>query len=403
MDNQPQQPTPQFVPQPQVPQQPQFQPQSVPPVSPVPPTPPVQPTQQPYVPPQQNQFVTPPMPPQEPRRSSKAPLAFVVLLIFVGLGVGAYFLTSKEKTDSASVVTTVKQLQANGTLESKLTSLNKDDLLLGAVYATSTQQVQHLVSESSTLPSPDSSSFLGRRTGDATIDYASKKFSLTFISKSSPTEKGIFATRCVDGQSYTYLDLGIANLKPKWEVEDSSGGTNSACDYSHINVTLETTDGFNSGGMNATQAQTFTNALQGLMSRGILTADSASIDTHANKKYLKLAAHITPKNNNASKTWYGTQELMFAFKKTGIDPGAHPYRTAGVISAGMKITLYLDPSTMLPAYAEYRTDTGYDKNNKPQTASSFNGYNLTRVQYTFGGSVPTLTTANAPQDIKLSW
>jgi len=330
-------------------------------------------------------------------------LVFTVVAMAIGVLVYLRFFTTPKADYQGAIQAVQKSIQTNGKLiNADLQAIDKTNLFLAGMYSTSRQPIQHLISSHDSL---DSAKGLGgkeqypKHVFDATFNYSSKELNLTHQVLAVAHDPTLSFNRCVDGQQYSFYDIKVRS-NVTWQSDDNE---NDYCDVSKPGSRLGINDGLNSGGLTQDQADNF---IQSIFSQtGLVQVGDVSLATRDSRQYIKIKARITPvkKIIDGKASYHGTQALMWAFNETGLDPLKHPYSVYGINSAGMNIIEYLDPATMLPAYAEYAKDTGLEDNGKARATSVDNMYDLHRVQYDFGGSVARGSVDTTPTSILLSW
>ncbi len=330
-------------------------------------------------------------------------LVFVLVASAIGVLVYMRFFTTPKADYTGATHAVQKSMQVNGRVtDSDLQAIDKTDLFLAGMYAASRQPIQHLISAHDSLES--AKGFKGKEQYpkhlfDATFNYSSKELNLTHQVLAVANDPTLSFNRCVDGQQYSFYDIKVRN-NVTWQ---SDGKDNDYCDTSETGARLGINDGLNSGGLNQEQADRFIQSI--FKQTGLVQVGDVSLTTRDSKQYIKIKAQIVPvkKLIDGKTSYHGTQALTWAFNDTGLDSLQHPYSIYGINSASMTITEYLDPATMLPAYAEYVKDTGLENNGKARATSVDNTYDLHRVQYDFGGNVSRGSVDAAPTPILLSW
>ena len=330
-------------------------------------------------------------------------LVFTLVAIAIGVLVYLRFFTTPKADYTGAIKAVQESIQTNGRLmNDDLQAIDRTNLFLAGMYSTSRQPIQHLISAHDSLDPAKSlkgKELYPKHVFDATFNYSSKELNLTHQVLAVANDTTLSFNRCVDGQQYSFYDIKVRN-NVTWQ---SDGSDNDYCDVSKTGARLGINDGLNSGGLSQEQADKFMQAI--FNQTGLVQVDDVSLVTRDSKDYIKIKARIAPvqKVINNKTSYHGTQALMWAFNETGLDSLKHPYSIYGINSTSMHITEYLDPATMLPAYAEYAKDTGLDDKGKPRTWSVDNTYDLHRVQYDFGGSVSRGSVDAAPTPILLSW
>ncbi|MEO3867919.1 hypothetical protein ABGB18_03720 [Nonomuraea sp. B12E4] len=116
------------------------------------------------------------------------------------------------------------------------------------------------------------------------------------------------------------------------------------------------------------------------------------------KQYVRMVVDYKPVLR--SGLYIGAQVLMWSFKTTGLDPSTHPYSYDGAMGSGYHEVTYLDPATLLPAYAEIEQTPVLDDNGKPRSDS---GWHKVRVEYHQPGKLPKMKATGVPTPPKLTW
>lgn len=346
--------------------------------------------------------VGPHKPHKQPRKFKSVGFGLLVFtLLAVALSAVLYVQFFKKPTAhySKAISMVAESLKTNGVLTNHdLQAINKTDLFLAGMYTTAHQSVQHLISEDYSLEaSPRGRAVDPKQLFDATYDYNSHTLNLTH-QIASANNHSLSSDRCVDGHPYSYYDTSLrANIG--WK---DMGKADDYCNLDKL-ARYSINDGLNAGGMTNAQANTFVQSI--FAQTGLLRVGNVDLTTHNGKQYIKITAKITPvkKVIDGKPSWYGAQALMWAFNDTGLDVAKHPYLTLGSKSAGLGITQYIDPVTMLPVYAEYLKDTGLDSHGRPVSPTLENSYDIYRIQYEFGGTVPRGSVDSAPDPITISW
>lgn len=192
---------------------------------------------------------------------------------------------------------------------------------------------------------------------DAAIDYTSKKYT---YDENTYSNLGVFQTRCIDKKQYNFNATSLTT-SPSWQP--ASDSTN--CDLNVVAMHLN--DGLNAGGLTSEQADNFIRKIRG---QGMLEVNNVSLATNKDKKYLKVDATVTPKDQGKN-VYAGMQLFMNAFQATGLDADKHPYTYFGAGGEGATIQYYVDLSTQLPVYAVMKSTPAFDKSGKPQVSTSW--------------------------------
>lgn len=336
---------------------------------------------------------------KRPRRKFIVMTALVLALVISGAAFFAAPLFNKNSngsTGDASVADLAKQGKLTAAVVAKL---NVRTYLQNTMTAMAAQQTQHLIQEVATMIAANTrpENFLTLDLSDTTYNYKTKALYILTQHEQSEAVPNPFYTTCFNGQTYSYTPIGAQQA---WKADAAYSG----CDPLQAAMTRAIADGTNTGGLSAEQAKTFVDAIFNTTPKDVMKVTSATLTTHNNRQYIKLRAQLKAVDVGAADqpNWQGQTFVANAFKKTGVKNW--PYYADGVDSAGRGITMYVDPATGLPAYAEYLTDTGIEvKTGKAQPVSNDNRYRLIRVQYEFGGAVPKASVSQLPNAIAISW
>lgn len=219
----------------------------------------------------------------------------------------------------------------------------------------------------------------GKRTDQYTmfnvvVDYRTKTYS---YSDDAYSNIGVIKTRCIDGQQYTYNGSKLVATAGWQPASDST-----TCKPSVVATRMS--DGVNSGGLTEKQADAFVKAIN--KSQSLSVSDLTTVEK-GGKHYLKLAVTVTPKQQ-ASKVYWGMQNFMSAFQATGVNAEKHPYTYFGPANAGMKMSYYVDPATLLPVYAQFDQTEGINEAGQKVTPKT---WGQRSVEYAFPKEVTALT------------
>ncbi|HSW74944.1 MAG TPA: hypothetical protein VLG16_03670 [Candidatus Saccharimonadales bacterium] len=342
------------------------------------------------------------------RRKFRIMVALIVLLICFSAGLYVFTLLSKNKNgagtqggaktimDARSVATLAKQGKLTAATVAKMDARTYLEQTMNTVAQ---QPVQHLTQDISDMIAANTrpKDFLSLETSDTTYNYKTGELGILFEHQYSDIAAYKYFMTCFGGKNYVYVPSGNNN----WQQTDGQ----NTCDPLLPTVRRLITDGTNIGGLNNVQANAFTNALFAANPKGVVSASAAQLATHNGKQYIKVQGKINPVNFGTASApkWQGQSFVQSAFNATGLDINKYPYYADGIGTSGRTITMYIDPITVLPVYAEYVTDTGVDSSGKPRLPIIGDLYRLVRVQYSFGGSVPKTSVSQMPGDITLAW
>lgn len=334
--------------------------------------------------------------------------AALVLLLMVAAVAVLLFASGGSKSQYDKATSQISQsLATNGKVtDADLVLIDKTDLFLASANAMARQPVHHLVSETIGVGALNGKMAGDHvETADATFDYRNKDLNLTSQNRYISAPNVLDFNRCVDGVAYAYYDLQVRS-NVQWERAETAG-PDEGKDYCPLSgyAGVAIADGVNAGGLTTVQSNTFVQEIYKYASKGLLRISDAGLTERNSQQYIRLKAEIGwVQENIGGSRQSGMEYFMRAFKATGLNPQQHPYTTLNASSDKVRITTYIDPQTMLPAYAEYLTDIGIDgKTGDLRPATEENPYTLRRVQYGFGGSVVRGTVDSEPQPIKLSW
>lgn len=327
---------------------------------------------------------------QQGKKSSRLKRILIILLavfVLTGIAIAVYMYLPKLRSSQATSGenSQLKNLAKSGSSLSstELAKLDKTNLFYGVFKHAAQQQVVHTkraiyFSDKANDYTPADTIY------DTYFDYASKKYSFDSdsVGQGLPDKH-----RCIGEQEYYIL----RDFNSTWQTSDSS----TSCSFKSVG-NYNANDGLNAAGLTAAQADVFAASIR--KRTGLLTVNSAELKKHNNKNYVMFDVTITPIKLSDGMYW-GLQNFMWSFKATGLDPEKQPYTYAGAGGDGLRFHYYVDPATQLPVYGQFDTTSVLDKNGKPTNASSFD---YVHVEYSYGGSVPTLTL-NDTDAIKLDW
>lgn len=341
---------------------------------------------------------------QPPKRSRKG-LVLVLLIVIVVAAVGTYFGLKKPTTtgngtaanggtgSSSQFASQLSMLAKDG---GKITSgdLDKFDktALFFAVFKNAAMQnVVHVTSDAYEGSSPtDQSTRAYEFLHDSTFNYKTKQLALV-------SQSGDYTNECVNGTEYEYsetFDASTGSTGNSW-----APSANNTCDMSDYAGYIN--DGINTGGLSASQAQTY---VAGLASAsGLISVKSMSLTTHAGAPYVRMVVTVSPIQVEIDGTsgYEGMGVIGGWLKQAGINLTTWPYQSVGTIATGAQLIYYINPATQLPAYSQISLTYSRDDNTGKQVPNQI--YDFQDTQYAFGGSVTAPSTTAAPQTIKLSW
>jgi hypothetical protein len=326
-------------------------------------------------------------------------LIVVVCVVVLGLAVALFFILHNKKSSVGSSNTNSTAQSSQATTQLSLLSQYGSHLQAGDLSKFDKQALFYAVFKSAAMQTVVNSAndrYQGTSAQDQTsrslefLHQASFNYQTKDLSLSMSDAQGSYNTRCIKGQWYTYDDVNAM----AWTKNTSSTGSDCTADSYVYNIN----DGVNTGGLSASQAQTFVSAIQN--SSGLVSVDTISYVTHGGAPFIRLVVTIHPVNTGANG-YQGLGVFLGAFQKNSLSPQTWPYSTIGSLATGAKLIYYINPATQLPAYSQvgltyYVSDsTGQQLPNRT--------YDFQDTVYSFGGSVPTLPTTDKPQPIKLSW
>jgi hypothetical protein len=198
-------------------------------------------------------------------------------------------------------------------------------------------------------------------------NYQTKKF---IHAEDEQSPAGVHKTRCVNGQEFTMPgNLGITD----WLPAPSLGKNTSACEVGTFPWAVS--DGFNTGGLSASQAKTFWGYLKG--KPGLITINDLKLSPHDGKQYLHFYADLKPVAYGHQKGNPGLQWLKLAFKKTGLNASTWPYSYVnyGGPFDGYHIEYWIDAHTKLPIHSEIHKLPGLGADGKPLADEHYYRYN----------------------------
>lgn len=320
--------------------------------------------------------------PLQPHKKSTLKVVLIVLAVVFGLNLlsgAAFYVYNKlqnkaPKTNDAVVAT----LQQKPTLAAAdLQAIDKEDAFYA--YVKKAAQQKKAVITKAFYFSDDGTPKAEDRYSKVGVDYETKQIVYAYESDFMGRRD---RTRCHGGVQDDYLAVS-----QKWErTADTTSCTKDKL-YS------DTTDGFNAGGLNTAQAETFVSYLRS--HTGLLNVKNLELAERKGKQYLHFT--VTMNQIEVKGTKFAAQWLMFAFKETGLNPDDHPYGYAGAGGEGFTLEYYVDPTTSLPTYSEL-TALASPGDGSDSVAGDYHY----RVQYDFTASTFDATTANNA-DITLTW
>ena len=318
-----------------------------------------------------------PLPPQHPsKRRTPLIIAGVVMVLAVLGGVGFWLYSSATQSPKTGS-SILNDLKNPSLTTANLQGVNKDDAFYA--YIKQAAQEQKMTITKSFHYSDDGKPQEDDAFSKVGVDYQTKKIVYAYETDEDNPNRGRSRIRCYDGKEYTRYYEWTQETKPTDCTKDKLYGS--------------TTDGFNAGGLTAAQAETFVSYLRG--KQGLITVKDMSLATHAGKRYVHFTALL--QQIDVNDTQFAAQWLMFAFKKTGLNPDDHPYGYVGSGGQGFTLDYYIDPGTSLPAYSEISSLPRTDDAGKSDTSS----YHF-RIQYDFTSSSFDASPAN-DTDIAITW
>jgi hypothetical protein len=335
------------------------------------------------------------------RGKKKLPLIVVSVLVVLAIVCGAFVVFHKKNNNTgggstASTSDLSSQLSLLSKYGGKLTAgdvskFNKTSLFYAVFKNASMQNVVHVTSDmyegnDSTDQSTRAYEFLH----DSTFNYKTKQLALA-----TQDTKGQFFSECVNGTEYEYeesIDPNTGSTVNSW-----SPSADNTCDMSDYAGYIN--DGINTGGLSASQAQTYVSGLAG--ANGLISVNSVSYATHAGAPYIRLVVIVNPINLGNDNGYEGMGVIGGWLKQAGINLTTWPYQSIGNIATGAQLIYYINPATQLPAYSQMNLTYSLSDSTGKQVLNEI--YDFQDTQYAFGGTVTPLSTSAAPQAIKLSW
>lgn len=334
-------------------------------------------------------------------------MSLIILMIVVAGGLFLASTFSKKSGNSGAgssgvaAQNSVSDLAKKGKLtDSTLAKVDKMAYFKTIFQTLATQQKVHLTQENDAMIAANtrSENFLGQDFSDAQIDFLSNHWYVLFNHQKSDLIKTPYFETCYNSNTYLYVP-GSANAA--WQADPN----NDYCDAYKTLGTRAISDGTTVTGLSSNDAKAFADALFAAP-KGLISVSNATLAIHDQKQYVKLTAKIKAVNTgtSASPNWLGQGYITTALQKAGVDQASLPMYVDGKVSSGRTITMYIDPLTNLPVYAEYVTDLGIDnKTGKESAISVDNLYRLIRVQYAFGQKPAAADISKTPSNVTLSW
>lgn len=207
---------------------------------------------------------------------------------------------------------------------------------------------------------------------DTAIDYQSKKYN---YNENAYSNLGVYQVRCIGTDQYNFNDSKLTT-SPAWQPASDS------TDCKLNTVTMHLNDGMNTGGLTEKQADAFLTKIQ---KSGAVTVNNLSVATNKDKQYIKVDFNIVPQKQG--KLYQGMQNFMNAFQTTGLNAEKHPYTFFGAGGEGAHVQYYIDPATLLPAYARMDSTPILGGNGQPQLTTS---WSHRTIEYSFPTGVTEL-------------
>ena len=320
--------------------------------------------------------------PKQPLWRSKRVLLIAGVAVLVLAGAGYWLSRSKSATNIPTSTVAIDSLAKAKLTAAEVAKLDKTETFFA--YFMNAAQQKKMVTTTEDV--------------DATTKEAATGSDFYKVGFDYDTKKSVFAWDAAYGgtldQDRCYGDTVAYRHHPRTEWSTGETDEHSPCQVGeHQDYFI--TDGFNAGGLSATQAQAFVGHMR--EHEGLITVKSLELTEHNGKQYLHFSANLTPIHVNGTN--YGAQWLMFAFKKTGLDPSTWPYVYRGAGGDGIAIEYYVDPTTKLPVYGEFLATPHKDDNGNDLPRDN---YSFARVSYQFGVSTFDASPAN-PAPLKLDW
>jgi len=204
---------------------------------------------------------------------------------------------------------------------------------------------------------------------DTAINYQDKKYS---YNENAYSNLGVYQVRCIGADQYNYNDSKLTT-SPSWQPASDS------TDCKLNTVTMHLNDGMNTGGLTDKQADAFLTKLQ---KSGVITVNSVALTTNRDKQYIKVDFNVVPQKQGS--LYQGMQIFMNAFQATGLDAAKHPYTFFGAGGEGTHVQYYIDPATLLPAYARMDSTPVLGSTGQPQLTTN---WSHRTIEYSFPDAV----------------
>jgi hypothetical protein len=210
--------------------------------------------------------------------------------------------------------------------------------------------------------------FNARHTG---IDWRSRAFisEFTDVKADETLDERDLVIRCLGNDQYaTYYPAGFAGRgnPARWEVKPTAGQLNDNCaglmKPGELVANAQIGDSVAPGGLSPEQMNAFISYLDGVPGL-IEVSPPTSVRGRDGKQYIQLDVSLNPQDPR----WdvgarMGAAFLNAAFAQTGISPHDHPYSIGSNEGQGRAMRYFVDPQTLLPAYAvmSYTRPQGLD-------------------------------------------
>lgn len=174
--------------------------------------------------------------------------------------------------------------------------------------------------------------------------------------------------RCIgSGQQAAFYQANeIFGTPARWEVRPASTSVGSICSNrmkpNKLVANSGVTDSIAPAGLTPEQMNAFISYLDGVPGL-IEVALPTSVRSQDGKQYIQLDVALVPQDPRCDVgARMGAAFLYAAFAQTGNDPHAYPYDIGSNEGQGHVIRYFIDPQTLLPAYAamSYTSPLGLD-------------------------------------------
>lgn len=207
----------------------------------------------------------------------------------------------------------------------------------------------------------------------------------------------VTAERCIDAHTYT------RSKRPGKPASPWARGGQTRCEFKWLDPGLFA-DGLGTGALTAGEADAMISYLR--KRDNFLRARQARVVTHNGKQYVRFAVEITPVHGLMEK-YIGMNRFDRAFLRTGLAPGSHPYRLKNLSNGGERLIMYVDPATLLPAYAQSSDTAPADSDSgvrdEQEFAAKLTDTSVDRVEFDFTQQQVVPQTLKDVEDISLHW